>query len=160
VSSFNTIERVKQADHIAGAMYASVAATSVATTFIIWHFIYSQTIFNGGYRRYKDIIDILIQSSAVYSAIAVATTVCAFLITGEAETSMNVVIVDNYFEGISVIMTVSNNCVFESNIFTKPPLQGLAPTVMVARLSVLSDSRDPEMSHDTFLSESVLTHLP
>jgi len=89
-------------------MFVSIAATSLAATAIICHFIYTSQPHNLRSRRqYKQIADILIQSSAMYTTVVLVTTTCAFMVSGDIDTSdLKVIIVQNYFETMLAVMKV------------------------------------------------------
>jgi len=64
----NPLLRISQENIIAAAIFGTVAATSITSTFTICQTIYSNTTPEGRARsRYKYIADIIIQSSAIYS---------------------------------------------------------------------------------------------
>ncbi|KAF4622550.1 hypothetical protein D9613_008977 [Agrocybe pediades] len=134
---FQSDQWFHNANVIDGIFEAIVAATSISASVTISYHIYSITSrTSGAWRRYKHIVDILVQSSGAYSTAVLLAAVVDFLNTGEANTSLTALILDNYAETLYVFLT------------------GLAPTLMVARLALAS----PRKEEETVL-ESVPTSL-
>jgi len=131
---------------VVGSMFGAVAATSLTATFIICRHIYTRTSQDPrSRRRYKNIVDILIQSSAIYATFSFIVTICSSLNTGDLQNDDLIIIqLVDYFEGLTSALSVGITCsdfpffcvVSNCNNF----LQGLAPTLMVARLAIASDS--------------------
>ncbi|KAF4610000.1 hypothetical protein D9613_010332 [Agrocybe pediades] len=115
-------------------MYVSVAATNLMATFMIYRQICTHTTHSShSWSRHKHVIDALVQSAAVYSAVVVFQAIMGFLDTSEARLSKKAPVVEYYANALSIM--------------------GLIPTIMVARLA--SRSKDDQIEE---LSESV--HIP
>ncbi|KAF4618197.1 hypothetical protein D9613_011532 [Agrocybe pediades] len=133
-------------DHLEAAMYISVGATSLIATFIICYQIYMRTApYPHTRKRYRNIIDSLVQSSGTYSAIVVVLGIMQATESGESQTSFKIQLALSYLETFSYMAA------------------GLAPTLMVARLSMapthegletLSDSLPSDLVSDTSQSTS------
>ncbi|KAF9558690.1 hypothetical protein CPC08DRAFT_549836 [Agrocybe pediades] len=106
-------------NRLTSAMFISVSATSLAATFIICRQIYLYTSpGTQSRRRYQNIIDTLVQSSALYTAVAVLEVVPGFIETNDPASTVKLMGAVNYAYCLSTIVA------------------GLAPTLMVARFSV------------------------
>ncbi|KAF4614173.1 hypothetical protein D9613_007360 [Agrocybe pediades] len=127
-----------------GAMYVSVAATSLMATFIICWQVYAYTKHASGSRkRYRNIIDVLIQSSALYSSMLVVEAVVN-IIEG-LPSSLKPTTPQNMYPGlIQVYLDL-----------VVPLLTGTAPTLMVARMAMLSPHEDTEVSSFSFPTDFV-----
>ncbi|KAF9547181.1 hypothetical protein CPC08DRAFT_769502 [Agrocybe pediades] len=138
---FQSDQWFHNANVIDGIFEAIVAATSISASVTISYHIYSITRrTSGAWRRYKHIVDILVQSSGAYSTAVLLAAVVGFLNTGEANTSLTALILDNYAETLMLTQYLYG--------------KGLAPTLMVARLALAS----PRKEEETVL-ESVPTSL-
>ncbi|KAF9536681.1 hypothetical protein CPC08DRAFT_717786 [Agrocybe pediades] len=117
-----------------GAVLVSVAVTSLAATFIICRQVYMHTKPGSrSRRRYRKVIDALIQSSALYSSVIVVEAVL-YIVEGLPSSlkpttpqNMNPRIVLGFFDGVVAFVT------------------GIAPTLMVARLIASSYNEDTEV---------------
>ncbi|KAF9547037.1 hypothetical protein CPC08DRAFT_769526 [Agrocybe pediades] len=99
------------ANRLAGAVFTSVAMTSLAATFVICSNIYRHTAsFSASRKRYRHVTDILIQSSAIYTLVIVFQAILGFLDTvqdGRSWNAMTVVfILVNYVSDLTVIVSV------------------------------------------------------
>ncbi|KAF4615730.1 hypothetical protein D9613_012480 [Agrocybe pediades] len=129
-----------------GAMYVSVAATSLAATYIICGQVYTHTKPGSrSRRRYRNVIDALIQSSALYSSVIVIEAVL-YIVEGLPSSlkpttpqNMNPIFVLGFFSDAVVLVT------------------GIAPTLMVARLVLSSYNEDAEVSSISF-PKYLITH--
>ncbi|KAF4615798.1 hypothetical protein D9613_012472 [Agrocybe pediades] len=129
-----------------GAMFVSVAATSLASTFIICWQVYAHTKPGSrSRRRYRNVIDALIQSSALYSSVLVIEAVLniiqghPLLYKGRALQNIYPSLLLEYFDVVAALVT------------------GIAPTLMVARLIVSSYNEDTEVSSFSF-PKDLITH--
>ncbi|KAF9536221.1 hypothetical protein CPC08DRAFT_771668 [Agrocybe pediades] len=119
-------------------MFVSVAATSVMVTFIICRQVYAHTKPGSrSRRRYRNVIDTLIQSSALYSGVLVIEAVL-YIIEGNLQ-NMYPGILLQYFDVVAALVT------------------GIAPTLMVARLIASSSEKDTEGSSFSFPTD-LTTH--
>ena len=75
----NTVQWSRWYNIIQGVNFCTTAATSVVATFIIAAIIHRSNINNGARRRYRHIIEITIQSSALYTLTIVGTAVTTLL---------------------------------------------------------------------------------
>ncbi|KAF9555562.1 hypothetical protein CPC08DRAFT_125367 [Agrocybe pediades] len=125
--SFQSDVRVHQSALISGVLEIVTVVTSLSTTFIICRHIYTYSSTSQdrhSRRRYRYIIDILVQSSALYTTSVLLGAISGFLDKGNVATSMKALILENYADTVAQIMT------------------GLAPTLMVARLVFASDTKN------------------
>jgi len=114
VPAFQTPARARQANYISGAMLSTVAATSLVSTVMICLHIYSSTTHDRRSRkRYKHIIDAMVQSSAVYTTVAIATMIVVLLNTGAAETSIAVIALVDW---MSALMMITRVCFLQNTI--------------------------------------------
>jgi len=105
--SFKTIKRARQGNYIVGALFCTTAATSLMATSVICYKIYSSTAQNRHSRRqYKHIVDTLIQSSTLYTVVVLIATVAGFLDTGKVQTSIKIIVLNNYFESLMIMASV------------------------------------------------------
>ncbi|KAF4618065.1 hypothetical protein D9613_012672 [Agrocybe pediades] len=115
-------------DDINAVANASVGVTSVVATFMICRKVYMHTESGSRSRkRYQNVLNALIQSSAVYSVTMLCMAIFGFLDTGFIESSLTVVEISEYLGCFSILVG------------------GLAPTLMIGRLSI-SPREDTEMS--------------
>lgn len=112
----------RKANILTGTLFASVVATSITATFVICHHIYKSTTLNvRARRRYKHIVDILVQSSVMYTISVILVTICNFLDTGNVLSSVDAIVLEEYAQSISVVMTVSVCCetyIMDRQLFT------------------------------------------
>ncbi|KAF9559278.1 hypothetical protein CPC08DRAFT_818828 [Agrocybe pediades] len=131
---------------LAGVMYVSIAATSLTATFMICRQVYTHTKPGSrSRRRYRNVIDASIQSSALYSIVLVVHAIL------------------NIIDGLPQFLRTTTR----QNMY--PPLllhysgtvldlvTGIAPTLMVARLIVSSYNEDTEVSSFSF-PKDLITH--
>ncbi|KAF4616417.1 hypothetical protein D9613_008479 [Agrocybe pediades] len=112
-------------DFLTGSVNLIVAVTTLASTLFICYHIYTRTD-RKSRRRYSHIIDAVIQSSALsaISFILTATTTFMAVKAQTLESLISGIVFYNYAGRVSSIMT------------------GLAPTLMVARLTIFSETSD------------------
>jgi len=111
---FGTDQRAKQLGNIQGTLYATVAATSLTSTLIICRSIYVNTAESGERyrRRYRHVVDILVQSAAVHSTSMLLAAIFQYLNTAQTK-SQSVDVAIYYFVPLSVPVLVSRiNCHF------------------------------------------------
>ncbi|KAF9550057.1 hypothetical protein CPC08DRAFT_755197 [Agrocybe pediades] len=125
VEKFQTPERNRQVNIIGGSMLSTVSLTNLIMTFIICYRIYSKTFRHRQLPgRYKHIISILIQSSAIYSFSSLLSAVTNLIDTGEVASSVLADVVGDFAQAISIVAV------------------GLAPTLMVAQLATMPESSE------------------
>ena len=106
--SFDTMQRSQQSNDIIGGMFVAVALTSLTATFIICHHIYKSTYQDRrSRRRYRHILNILMQSSVIYTAAVLLETVVTIIYAGGSEPPVNLVILANYCDALLTITIVS-----------------------------------------------------
>ncbi|KAF9560015.1 hypothetical protein CPC08DRAFT_762940 [Agrocybe pediades] len=128
---------------IRATMLVSVAATSIVATYTICRQIYSHTKPGSRTRRrYRNLIDALIQSSGVYSVVVVIEAVLCFTENGELVDCFGSFLAVDYVAAISEVVT------------------GLAPTLMVARLFTASSHECTEVSTAVLPSDLVNSASP
>jgi len=95
-----------------GALGVVVAVTSLLTTTVIIRRIWTATgetqwkkMKDKKLRRYKHIMEILIQSAAIYSVVATANAILDFVDTGPSNTTVS--IMERYLTRLSYILPVS-----------------------------------------------------
>ncbi|KAF9547319.1 hypothetical protein CPC08DRAFT_755482 [Agrocybe pediades] len=118
------------ANTISGVKNISIVATSLTATLIICYQIYSRTMTSGLSRKYKRIMDVLIQSSALYSSVSIVQAVSGFTNGGNVAVSTSAFTLGEY---ATVLMTL---------------MAGLSPTLMVGRLAIVARSQHIETSAD------------
>ncbi|KAF9554616.1 hypothetical protein CPC08DRAFT_821600 [Agrocybe pediades] len=140
---FRTAQNNRLANRIGGTLFAFVAATSLSATFVICYHIYVKTSLDRrSRRRYQHILDILVQSSSVYSVSVLVIAIFGFIFTGEVQSSLTLVAVSDFFESFAFVMA------------------GLAPTLMVARLASASGNVVVEGSEIPGLELKTLENQP
>ncbi|KAF9542237.1 hypothetical protein CPC08DRAFT_716970 [Agrocybe pediades] len=123
-----------------GAMFISVAVTSLAATFTICWQVYVHTKHvSRSRRRYRNVMDALIQSSALYSSVLVIEAVLSIM-QGPLSTKSPHLELRAQF--VNVVVSL---------------LTGIAPTLMVARLIASSSHEDTEISSSSFPTD-LITH--
>ncbi|KAF9543267.1 hypothetical protein CPC08DRAFT_770266 [Agrocybe pediades] len=130
-TDLETIHNVQISDRLNAATFVAVAATSSVSTFVICLRIWrhtSQSLSSCSRKHYRTIINVLIESSATYTAAVIFLAILNFTLTGNIESSFTVLLISNFVGGGSQIIA------------------GLAPTLMVARLFVSSSQEDTEVS--------------
>ncbi|KAF9539847.1 hypothetical protein CPC08DRAFT_491828 [Agrocybe pediades] len=113
-----------------------MAATSLVSTVVICLQIWRHTTLSSQSRKhYRTIINTLIESSATYTIASIILAIFDFTSTGKIEGSFTIMLIENFVEGTTVI------------------LSGLAPTLMIARLFLSSGQEDTEVSSARLPSE-------
>jgi len=108
--SFQTDQFAQQQNIVQGTISCVTAATSIISTIVIGAHIYSSTkLLTQARRRYTHIIDIMIQSSALYSLSMLSQAILSFIDPGTigsgAQTALSMGII--YTTGTAIITTVS-----------------------------------------------------
>jgi len=141
---------------IYGAWFSVVASTSSVATLIIAYQIYSVTEKSTRHRDYWHIVEIIVQSVCVYSALMLAEAVCSLLNTVSLYAYPKAAFVEDFLLVLAVTSGVSYFLKFRwRKILTLkicPTNKAAAPTLMVARLSLASKENMEYSSFDT-LSE-------
>ena len=111
-----TIARGKQFDIIQASAGLVTALTSVLASGIIVYRIYSSTSINQTARkRYRHIIDIMIQSSAVYTLSNIAQSTCNFINTANITLlpiqAANLTAASNYVTAVTIFTTMSSHVI-------------------------------------------------
>ncbi|KAF9547765.1 hypothetical protein CPC08DRAFT_755429 [Agrocybe pediades] len=142
-TAYRTTQWSVKADIIHASLSLTVVFTSLAATALICHQIYSKTSTkHHSWKRYRRILDALIQSSVIYSSVSVITATTDLLdFTARGLSFVKAFILGNYAQALLTIVTRLNVLCIITAL-----LQGLAPTLMVARLALSSDSTDEELS--------------
>ncbi|KAF4618082.1 hypothetical protein D9613_012636 [Agrocybe pediades] len=116
-------------NHLAATTAVSVATTSLVSTAVICLQIWRHTPLTSRSRKhYRNIVIILIESSAAYTVAVLFLAILGFNITGDMVNSYKAYLLSNFANAVSQIVS------------------GLAPTLMVARLFVSSGQEDTEFS--------------
>ncbi|KAF4612501.1 hypothetical protein D9613_012737 [Agrocybe pediades] len=124
----DTVKRDRIEDRLNASMLLSVALTSLVATFMICRQIYTLTTrVSGSRKRYRSVLDALVQSSGIYSFFILFLAIVEFAEAGVFESTLKLNIVSEYIESITLAVT------------------GLAPTVMIARLFLSSTKDDFDM---------------
>jgi len=107
---FYTAERARQADRIAGAAQVSVVVTSLTASFTICYHIYTSTSRDTrSRRRYMHIVELLVQSSFVYTVMQTVLIVDYFMGTGTlGDNKIILFILGDYFNALANIASVSH----------------------------------------------------
>ncbi|KAF9552528.1 hypothetical protein CPC08DRAFT_714555 [Agrocybe pediades] len=122
--NFDTTQASGIANRLNAAVLISVATTSLVSTAVICLRIRPHTSHSSPSKKhYQTIINILIESSALYTIIALFMAILSFANTGSVDSSLTVILITEYVGAISQIVS------------------GLAPTLMIAAL-VVSSSHD------------------
>ncbi|KAF9553203.1 hypothetical protein CPC08DRAFT_788271 [Agrocybe pediades] len=125
---FKSLQTVQIFNHLDAAMLIAVAATSLVSTILICLRIWQHTTPRSTSRkRFRTVINALIQSSGIYSATVLLLAILGFLTNGSIPESFTPLVIINYVQGVSGIVAGCTT-------------QGLAPTLMVAQLAWLSYS--------------------
>ncbi|KAF9551738.1 hypothetical protein CPC08DRAFT_823132 [Agrocybe pediades] len=127
---FEMVQTDQIFDRLSAAAYVTVAATSLVSTIVICLQIWRHTMPRSRSRKnYRNIINILIQSSAIYTVTVLFSAVLNFTSdTGSGESSFASVLISNFVAPVTQIVS------------------GLVPTLMIARLFVSSSQEDREVS--------------
>ncbi|KAF9553199.1 hypothetical protein CPC08DRAFT_767724 [Agrocybe pediades] len=116
-------------NHLSATTFVAVAATSLVSTAVICLQIWRRTtLVSRSRKRYRTIINALIESSALYTVTVIFSAVLAFNNTGIIKSSFRVVLISYFDQAATQIIS------------------GLAPTLMIARLFVSSGQEDTELS--------------
>ncbi|KAF9548011.1 hypothetical protein CPC08DRAFT_823572 [Agrocybe pediades] len=136
-SAFGTLQFVRMSNHLDSATLVSTAATSVISTAAICFQIWRHTTPRSrAWMHYRTIIKALVESSGTYSVVVVLIAILDFANNGQLESSLGVANIQAYVSIVSLMVS------------------GLAPTLMIARLSLSSGK---ELQVDT---EGSSAHLP
>ncbi|KAF9555086.1 hypothetical protein CPC08DRAFT_712337 [Agrocybe pediades] len=134
---FDNVQTARIDDQMVGATFGFIAATSVTSTVIICKNIYTHTRHNHRARkRVVYVVDILTQSCAIYTVVAVGQAITSFLDTGAISnfTTLKILIVESYISALTYIV------------------MGLVPTLMVARLATASPGTESTSTEPTSLA--------
>ncbi|KAF4611882.1 hypothetical protein D9613_003572 [Agrocybe pediades] len=128
----NRALRIRQFEIIDGSLSGAVAATSLLSTYTIARRIHT-ALSNSPKRSrkaYWHIVEIVVQSSVIYSIAVLVNAVFDFVNSTVKDFSDVQIIAGDYVTNITTIVT------------------GLAPTLMVARLALWSDTVSTELGTD------------
>ncbi|KAF9554109.1 hypothetical protein CPC08DRAFT_713170 [Agrocybe pediades] len=126
---FETIQTNQISNKLAAASLTSVAATSLVSTFLICQQIWRHTTLRARSRKhYRNIINILIQSSALYTVITLFLAILNFTNTGDIASSFTILLIAVYVSAPFQIIS------------------GMAPTLMIIALVVSSSQESTEVS--------------
>jgi len=96
--------REKQFNILSGCLAGVTVITSLLGTFIIGYHVYSSSTSPTRRREYKHIIDVVVQSSAMYSITLLVIAICDFL---DAYSSWKMFIVSDYVGTLTAFISVS-----------------------------------------------------
>ncbi|KAF9554111.1 hypothetical protein CPC08DRAFT_198185 [Agrocybe pediades] len=126
---FETLQTDGIVNRLTAAALTSVAVTSLVSTVVICRQIWQRSALGSrSRRRYRTIINILIQSSALYTAITLLLAILNFTDTGNIANTFTIVLIEVYITAPAQIIS------------------GMAPTVMIVALVVSSSQEGPETS--------------
>lgn len=101
---------------LVSAAYFTTFATSLMTTALIAYRIYAVSSQTGlSRRRFKHIVDIVVQSGAVYSLTALATAISGVLPGGSDIRNTRTISVQNYIEALGVYVSVRSHDIRNSH---------------------------------------------
>jgi len=104
----NTIQWARRCNIIQGISYSTTAATSVLATFIVAAKIHRSNMNNRARRRYRHIIEITIQSSALYTFSTLGNAVITLVDKGNPNLDgSSLVNAEAYLTAFTLISTVS-----------------------------------------------------
>ncbi|KAF9552668.1 hypothetical protein CPC08DRAFT_768127 [Agrocybe pediades] len=139
-----TIQTAKIYNRLSAAANIGVVATSLFSTGIICLQIWRHTSPSSWSRKhYKAIINVLIQSSAIYTVTVLFQAILNFTNTGNlnAQSSFTIIPISEFVDAASQITS------------------GLAPTLMIARLVLSSSEQDTKVS-SAHLPSELISHAP
>ncbi|KAH9475578.1 hypothetical protein JR316_0012695 [Psilocybe cubensis] len=129
VDSDATQNKINISNDIQSATFFMSFATSVSTTGLIAYQIYaSSRNINGTRKRFLHILEIIIQSAAVYSAVLLVAAVSGAIPDGDSWPTTAVFALANYSSALLA------------------PAAGIAPTVMAARVAEASSQEEHSRS--------------
>ncbi|KAF4615802.1 hypothetical protein D9613_012476 [Agrocybe pediades] len=129
---------------LGNAMGPSAAATSLVSTFMICRQVYAHTTDGSrSRRRYRHVINALIQSSGLYSGVLVIEGILG--------------IISHYLSQPITPKNMYIGLILQYLVVVVSLLNGIAPTLMVARLIVSSYNEDTEVSSFSF-PKDLITH--
>ncbi|KAF9554846.1 hypothetical protein CPC08DRAFT_712526 [Agrocybe pediades] len=135
---FDTPLMLRVKTYANAAMFVSVPATSLISTIIICRQIYAHALPGcRSWKRYRTIINALVESSGLYSAPVVFMAVLDLMGTGQIQSSFTPEMISLYVNVIVVITA------------------GLGPTGMIAQLFLTSGLEDSERSSISLPSEHI-----
>ncbi|KAF4618078.1 hypothetical protein D9613_012632 [Agrocybe pediades] len=127
--NFETDQTDLISSRLNAATYVVVAATSVVSTGVICRQIWGRASPRSrSWKHYRTIINILLESSAMYTVAVLYSAISDFISTGDLQSSYTIILLSNFLDGITQIVS------------------GLAPTLMIVRLCVSSGKEDAEDS--------------
>ncbi|KAF9536484.1 hypothetical protein CPC08DRAFT_771548 [Agrocybe pediades] len=141
---FDIFQHGQDLNYLVAATFVSVAATSLVSTLFICREIYKHTMPGSSSRKHhRTIIILLIESSAAYSAAVLFLAVVNGIVTGSSQSAFISYIISNYGSAVAQIVS------------------GMAPTIMIARLSLSSSHKPTEVSSATArLPSDVVNYAP
>ncbi|KAF9554363.1 hypothetical protein CPC08DRAFT_712941 [Agrocybe pediades] len=140
-SGFETLSTIHIFYRINGAMFISVALTSLLSTILICYEIYSRTTRESwSRRRYQHVVNALVESSGVYSVAAIVSAILQIMDTAMLQSFFIGGLVEEYALPLAEL------------------LGGIAPTLMIARLFLAPSSEDTEANSSVQLPSGLQTH--
>jgi len=132
-SEYERFQRARKYDIIDGALSITVAVTSLIVTLLICYRIHISTkdvLRKTNRHKYKSMIRILVDSSMIYSLAVVGDSIIYLISPSKLDTWLAVAVnVGTQFVSVFVVI-----------------VSGLAPTLMVARITTNNDKERDEMS--------------
>jgi len=99
-----------QYDVIYGALFVVTAATSIMATLIIAYRIYYMSCNSTSRKNYWYIVEIMVQSVSVYSALMAAQAICIFAAPGTSfNANTKLYFVSGFLNALGLISSVSEN---------------------------------------------------
>jgi len=94
---------------IFGALLSVTAATSIMATLIIAYQIYSLTSNSKSRKNYWYIVEIMVQSVSVYSALMVAQAICLLALPNDLDAHTELYLVSGFLNALGIVSSVSQN---------------------------------------------------
>ncbi|KAF9554381.1 hypothetical protein CPC08DRAFT_766781 [Agrocybe pediades] len=127
-------------NRLSAAAFVAAATTSFVSTGVICRQIWRHTTpISRSRKRYRTIINALIESSAIYPVAVLFEAALQFAYTGSVESSLEVLIITNFVSAVTQIIS------------------GLAPALMIARLFLSSGQEDTEV-FSAHIPSDLITH--
>jgi len=141
---------------LAASGYFLSLASTISSTLLIVYRIYNSVSHQGTHykKRFMHIMDVVVQSAAVYSLALVVVAIAMVVVVtsgGHRTSSLFAVLC---YEGCPILIFFSVcNLVYEYGVkFNKFLNQGIAPTIMVARVALATDNTVVMNSSNVYIS--------
>jgi len=106
---YQTPLRIKQYNTVSGTLNSVTAVTSLLSTIIIAlriHYSTTHDVVINSRQRYRYIIEILVQSSVLYSLCVLAVAILDFIIDSASSSSSVLYTANSFINGLTIIVTV------------------------------------------------------